>query len=313
VSEPETSDRRFRFALSVAISLAALSVAAVHVALPDKKIDAITVGLLVVAVIPWLAPILKSIEGPGGWKVEFRELEQKVEEKAREVEELSTRVQQLEGLVFHGEAAPELRESLSGALASFDAYLQELGLGRVGELPSIRIEEDFDNAYYSLDREEIVLGRSVVENRYLLFRLWGMHVLSALAPATWTDLTDSPLVRGLADFLAASFMGEAAYRHTPKMRHLHNEGRLDELALPEDGDYEAGEVWGGVLWELRRALGAERAPRIIVSAWIDAEGRINPFLDAVLKNLPEDERPVAEDIFNRRIVTSAAAAMRTTD
>lgn len=60
----------------ILITLAALIVAIIHVAYPSITIDATTVFLLAVAVLPWLIPLVKSLELPGGWKVEFQELEE---------------------------------------------------------------------------------------------------------------------------------------------------------------------------------------------------------------------------------------------
>jgi hypothetical protein len=60
----------------ILITLAALIVAIIHVAYPNITIDATTVFLLAVAVLPWLIPLVKSLEFPGGWKVEFQELEE---------------------------------------------------------------------------------------------------------------------------------------------------------------------------------------------------------------------------------------------
>src|SRR5438046_619352 len=45
-------------------------------ACPGAHVDWITLGLLVLALVPWLGPLLKSIELPGGLKLEFRELMQ---------------------------------------------------------------------------------------------------------------------------------------------------------------------------------------------------------------------------------------------
>ena len=42
---------------------------------PSLAIDAITLVLLMLAVVPWLAPIFKSLELPGGWKFEFQDLQ----------------------------------------------------------------------------------------------------------------------------------------------------------------------------------------------------------------------------------------------
>lgn len=64
------------------ISLVALGVAVAHAAWPSLAIDAITLFSLVVAVIPWLQPLFKSVELPGGLKVEFQEVKQ-ASEKAK--------------------------------------------------------------------------------------------------------------------------------------------------------------------------------------------------------------------------------------
>ena len=45
-----------------------------HVLFPGIQVDAITVSLI--AIVPCLAPLFKSIELPGGVKVEFQELEE---------------------------------------------------------------------------------------------------------------------------------------------------------------------------------------------------------------------------------------------
>jgi len=57
------------------VTLGALAIALLHLLWPTLAIDAITLVLIVIALLPWLAPIFKSLEFPGGWKVEFQELE----------------------------------------------------------------------------------------------------------------------------------------------------------------------------------------------------------------------------------------------
>jgi hypothetical protein len=69
------SNRSLRFA----VSTLALVVAAVHVWRPDVKIDSITLVLLIIAVLPWTQPLLKSIELLGV-KLELQELQAKVAE-----------------------------------------------------------------------------------------------------------------------------------------------------------------------------------------------------------------------------------------
>jgi len=69
--------------LRFGISLVALIIALAHILVPSLKVDAITLGLLVVAVLPWLAPLVKSVELPGGVKVELQDVE-KAAEQSRE-------------------------------------------------------------------------------------------------------------------------------------------------------------------------------------------------------------------------------------
>jgi hypothetical protein len=57
------------------VSLGALFLALIHILLPHIAIDAIALALIVIAILPWLAPLVKSLELPGGWKVEFQELQ----------------------------------------------------------------------------------------------------------------------------------------------------------------------------------------------------------------------------------------------
>jgi hypothetical protein len=70
--------------ISLAVSAVALGFAIAHLAKSDIKVDNATVGLVVIAAIPWLAPVMaryvKSFKAPGGWEVNFQELQRKVEE-----------------------------------------------------------------------------------------------------------------------------------------------------------------------------------------------------------------------------------------
>jgi hypothetical protein len=57
------------------ITLSALIVIIMHLKWPTLAIDGITLALIAIAIIPWLAPLFKSVELPGGWKIEFQELQ----------------------------------------------------------------------------------------------------------------------------------------------------------------------------------------------------------------------------------------------
>ena len=77
----ETGEPKSLKRLRWAISVGALAVAAVHVAWPTLAVDAATLVLIGVAILPWLAPFVKSVEVAGVGKVEFPDL-QKVASRA---------------------------------------------------------------------------------------------------------------------------------------------------------------------------------------------------------------------------------------
>ncbi len=58
----------------IVVSVAALSLAGVHLLWPHVNIDAITLGLFVLALLPWMALFLKNADIPGIGKFEFREV-----------------------------------------------------------------------------------------------------------------------------------------------------------------------------------------------------------------------------------------------
>ena len=56
--------------LKVVITTVAVAVIVLRIYHPDLKIDAITFGLMVVAVLPWLSELIESAKFPGGWEVQ---------------------------------------------------------------------------------------------------------------------------------------------------------------------------------------------------------------------------------------------------
>ncbi|MFN8361351.1 MAG: lysozyme inhibitor LprI family protein [Candidatus Kapaibacterium sp.] len=73
-----TVKRKTQIFITTSAILAGLS----HLFFPNLNIDAIFITLIIVAIIPWLEPLLKSVELPGGLKVEFQDLK-KIEEEAK--------------------------------------------------------------------------------------------------------------------------------------------------------------------------------------------------------------------------------------
>jgi hypothetical protein len=60
--------------LKIAISLVALAILTGHIIWPSLSIDAISLGLLVVALLPWASSLIESAKFPGGWEIKFRDL-----------------------------------------------------------------------------------------------------------------------------------------------------------------------------------------------------------------------------------------------
>ncbi len=65
--------------LQYGITIGAIAIALIHLIFPNLKIDAIKITFLFIALAPWLSSLFKSLEFPGGWKIEFKEVKEKVE------------------------------------------------------------------------------------------------------------------------------------------------------------------------------------------------------------------------------------------
>jgi hypothetical protein len=58
------------------ISIGAALIAVIHFVSPHFSLDTTYIIALVLGVIPWLAPIVKSVELPGGFKIEVRDIKE---------------------------------------------------------------------------------------------------------------------------------------------------------------------------------------------------------------------------------------------
>lgn len=84
-----TKDNDCKKRIKLIISIGATLVAVAHLIFPNVSIDIITVVLIALAIIPWLETLFKSVELPGGVKLEFQELE-KIEKEAKKIGLIST-------------------------------------------------------------------------------------------------------------------------------------------------------------------------------------------------------------------------------
>ena len=65
--------------LACIISGGALVLALIHILFPQLEIDEITIALIIIAIIPWFAPLLRRLELPGGVKIEFKDVKSATE------------------------------------------------------------------------------------------------------------------------------------------------------------------------------------------------------------------------------------------
>jgi hypothetical protein len=71
--------------IRIMVTVTALAIAAIHLVRPTSRIDGVLLGLLAVAVLPWLGSIFDSVEGPG-WKVTYRRLQEELDSTRNELE-----------------------------------------------------------------------------------------------------------------------------------------------------------------------------------------------------------------------------------
>ena len=60
--------------LKLTVSASAIFVIVVRIIFPNLRIDSITFGLMLVAILPWLSELIESAKFPGGWEVKFRDV-----------------------------------------------------------------------------------------------------------------------------------------------------------------------------------------------------------------------------------------------
>jgi hypothetical protein len=71
------------FWLRIIISFISIGVIIGRIIFPNIQIDSITLGLIIVAILPWLSSLIESAEFPGGWKIKFRDIKKAVAAAAR--------------------------------------------------------------------------------------------------------------------------------------------------------------------------------------------------------------------------------------
>jgi hypothetical protein len=161
--------------LRLLISAGALALLAMQFSAPRLRLDAVALGLVVLAVLPWLSSIIESAKLPGGWEVKFRVIEG---EQAKQREELDM---MLRFLLENFVSAYELvhLEKLAGGTpfpfsksGTFEAELRRLlALGLIERRPGKGIRSLFKSSDDVQRHLEITArGREYLQYRLTLGR-----------------------------------------------------------------------------------------------------------------------------------------------
>jgi hypothetical protein len=112
--------------IQLAITLGALAVALIHVWGPALAIDAVTLSLIALAIVPWLGPLFKSVQLPGGFKVEFQERLERATERADRAGLLSKRGVEGQQYPFQLVADQDPNLALAGLRIELERQLRAL-------------------------------------------------------------------------------------------------------------------------------------------------------------------------------------------
>jgi hypothetical protein len=197
-----------------------------------------------------------------------------------DVQALSRKVSRIEEVVKFKASAdltPTLKSALNHTLSEYQGYLKSIGLTLEHRAPTVVINTKQLNAYYlAAPKNQIVIHRDLAPFPEAALREFTHHVLSSLNTVFSADAGDPVgLESGLADYLPASFMDKPDFGRDMwpvfgvdvSNRNLENTRSFSEIQVGTTELHDAGNIWGGALWELRESMGRETIDKLILAAW----------------------------------------------
>ena len=133
--------------LKIGISSVAILLIAARLFWPEIKIDEITIGLFIVALIPWFTSIVESMKFPGGWEIKLKD----IEEAGKKLTESSSTAERMEISKFM--AVAEQDPNL--ALVALRIEL-EIRLRSIAEKHSIATNRSLLRLLHELQKKEIL-------------------------------------------------------------------------------------------------------------------------------------------------------------
>ena len=185
--------------IQITITAVAIALVVIHSIRPSWTIDSITIVLLVIAVIPWLAPLFKSLKFPGGWEIEFRDLQQARDKavKAGLLPPLGT-TSKAEEYSFELVAERDPNLALAGLRIEIEKRLRQLAISRN---LSIQKTASTGNLLNTLSHAQVLNPdeRSVLADMLGLLNSAVHGATVDPRAASWAIEVGSPLLKSLDD------------------------------------------------------------------------------------------------------------------
>jgi hypothetical protein len=188
---------------------------------------------------------------------------------------------------------PEIQAAIEQQIKGYRSYLQSLGYRPPATELKIRVDtSNRDEAFY--DGKMIIVGANIVNEPEVIYRDYTERMLTETNKAAWVtaDWKVTAILSGLADYFPCSFVGDpifgakyvqalgeklpAEFGKRGYLRNLaNNRSFVADSASPLELEmHTAGEVWGGVFWEIRGLLGCKdntvgcvATDKIVLASW----------------------------------------------
>jgi len=253
--------------------------------------------------------------------VEFAEIRDKVDHISRTVKRLE------EAAFIQPSAAltPDAKRRLETLLSQFYDYFKALGFKPSKGKPELSVRSNYDNAYYDDSHNLMVIGEGLLVDKDAPLHEYTLHVLASTAPEPHSKngrQTYQEIELGLADYFPCSFTDNAQFGaewarqrlNKPYLRNLENERRFTDIAPSRQDPHDAGEVWAGAFWEMRRILKQAVADKLLYSVWAaqsptnmgsnDPEEFVRRLTEAAQNEIDSDASDTIRSVFQRRDLES---------
>lgn len=221
----------------------------------------------------------------------------------KDVSDLADKVKRLERVQFDqgSSIAPEVKSAVETLITQFRTYLQSLGYRPPETDFTVSVDPNVQmNAYYN--GKKMVIDPKLVSVPDVLFHEYAQRMLNELNPKAWASKQwkVQAILQGLSDYFSCSYQGDPKFgtkfvevfadklpdqmRKNGLLRNLVNRRPFPKDTNSADfrDPHDAGEVWGGIFWDIRSIFGCRsdaakcpEADSIILATWKATE--IDPY------------------------------------